>query len=91
MKIEYIIEILPSLVSKIPVVFIVFTLSFITALILAIAIVLIRKIEIPIINTIVKFWELYICLHQTQYVVFRQYQKRRLPFGNRLLVYLNSS
>ena len=52
MKIEYIIEILPSLVSKIPVVFIVFILSFITALILAIAIVLIRKIEIPIINTI---------------------------------------
>ncbi|HFI0618545.1 amino acid ABC transporter permease [Streptococcus suis] len=56
MKIEYIIEILPSLVSKIPVVFIVFILSFITALILAIVIVLIRKIEIPIINTIVIFF-----------------------------------
>lgn len=29
--------------------------------------------------------ELYTNLHQPQDVVFRQYRKRRFPFGNRLL------
>lgn len=32
-----------------------------------------------------KFWKLYTSLHQPQYVVFLTIQKRRLPFGNRLL------
>lgn len=31
-------------------------------------------------------WELYICLHQPQYVVFSTIAKRRFPFGNRLLI-----
>lgn len=53
MSIEYIIEIIPSLFSKIPIVFTVFIVSFLISQLISVAFVVILKIKIPVLTNIV--------------------------------------